>query len=393
MFSFVGEVPVSKSWLNRAQVLKHFNEDLELPNSESEDVTYLKKALTELSSGQTEFDLGLGGTSFRFFIMAASRYSGCFKVKAHERLLARPQNELKNILQQLGVELGFHADRVEIKSDGWKNFHNITCHADQSSQFASALLLSAWHLPDILQVHIQKPVVSAGYLEMSLELVRKAGLMFQKTESESEIKISVAPRQSVKEKFLQPEADISSAFSLIAAAVVGGRAQITNWPSHSLQPDLKFVEILRQMGIDFEIEENVFQISSAKEWRSVDADLSGAPDLFPVLAVLCSMAQGNSTLYGAAQLHHKESDRIEKTHELLSLLGFQSEILPDGLKIYGAPNKNDQPISVEFDTANDHRMAMAAALYKLRGFAIEILNPRVVDKSYPNFWKDVGILI
>ena len=55
---------------------------------------------------------------------------------------------------------------------------------------------------------------------------------------------------------------------------------------------------------------------------------------------------------------------------------------------------NSQKIleNIEIDTYNDHRMAMAfASLFPK--VSIVIKNKEVVSKSYPNFWKDLALLI
>ena len=145
------------------------------------------------------------------------------------------------------------------------------------------------------------------------------------------------------------------------------------------------------MQIQFESSPTEFKILKHNIWNSVEAHLNSCPDLFPVLAVLCAMARGESVLSGAAQLKIKESDRILKTKELLNLCGYQCEELPDGLKISGESSMQNFAKPILFNPDEDHRMAMAAALFKLKGFNINILNPEVVNKSYPNFWKDIGL--
>ena len=42
-----------------------------------------------------------------------------------------------------------------------------------------------------------------------------------------------------------------------------------------------------------------------------------------------------------------------------------------------------------FSTDHDHRLAMAAAVANVAGHSIEILDPHVVNKSFPGFWDIV----
>ena len=114
---------------------------------------------------------------------------------------------------------------------------------------------------------------------------------------------------------LNSELDLSSAFALAAAAVIGGNAEITNWNANSKQPDLIFQEIFRMMNISYHVSGELFSVSRHEQWKSLNVDLGNSPDLFPVLAVLCAFASGVSELSGAGQLKYKESDRLRKTRD------------------------------------------------------------------------------
>jgi 3-phosphoshikimate 1-carboxyvinyltransferase len=54
--------------------------------------------------------------------------------------------------------------------------------------------------------------------------------------------------------------------------------------------------------------------------KALDFNLFQSPDLFPVLAVMCSWAHGVSKLHGAPHLALKESNRIQRVAELFKLL-------------------------------------------------------------------------
>lgn len=393
MFVFRGPISASKSWLNRALVVQHFNADLQLEiNSDSEDVISLKNALQ--SVGHTnEFDLGMGGTSFRFFAFLISRSVGDWKLKAHQRLIERPQQEIINILNQLNVKAELNGKELNIFSRGWSVNKKIVCSADQSSQFVSGLLLSCWNLNSELEVEIKKPIISYGYLKLTIELLFAAGMNIKINDQENFLTIKIPKNQKSQVRLLEAELDISSAFALISAAIVDGSVEITNWNSKSEQPDLAFLNILEKMNISFNIKDHSFSIAKHNNWKSLDYNLIDSPDLFPVLAVLCAFADGVSTLYGATQLRHKESDRIKKTKELLDMISVKTEVLVDGLRIYGQSANQDMKTPLTFDPDHDHRMAMAAALLELRGYNIQIKHPEVVNKSYPSFWKDIGLQI
>lgn len=133
------------------------------------------------------------------------------------------------------------------------------------------------------------------------------------------------------------------------------------------------------------------RILKQTEFSGTEFNIGLSPDLFPVLCALASFAKSPSKFFGAPQLRHKESDRIAKTSELLNLCGVMYQILDDGMIVHPVGLK--RPVQdFAFDPADDHRLAMAAALFKLASFPIKILNPHVVQKSYPEFFQHVGLL-
>jgi 3-phosphoshikimate 1-carboxyvinyltransferase len=382
VFKFCGDLEISKSWMNRALILQSFDSDLKISGSSgADDVKLLEQALCQFKNNETQFNAGHGGTTFRFLALRISRKPGEYFIGAHQSLLLRPQKALVDLLSQLGVMAALTEDGLKIKSTGWKKPTGpVSPETDQSSQFLSALALSAIDIDFNIDVNLPSKMTSQSYFGMTTQLLRQAGVE------------PFLAHQKIKAKSLVGEVDVSSAFALVSAAVINGAAEITNWNNQSVQPDIEFVNFFNKMNIQFVVEKNSFKIKQQAHFIALKADLSQCPDLFPVLAVLCALAQGRSELFNAPQLKHKESDRIEKTYELLTRCRFKVEKKSDGMIIYGDPGNFDQNKDlILFDPAHDHRMAMAAGLLILRGFPIQLTNFGVVNKSYPQFFKHVGI--
>ena len=139
-FDFQGEISSSKSYYNRALIISHYKKNLQIiGESDSQDVFHLKNALKNLSS---DIDVGEGGTTLRFLTFLVSRIPGTWKLSGSPRLFSRPQNELKNILLQLGVSTTFIKDHIIIESNGWISRDLVKVDLSQSSQFASGLVLT-----------------------------------------------------------------------------------------------------------------------------------------------------------------------------------------------------------------------------------------------------------
>jgi 3-phosphoshikimate 1-carboxyvinyltransferase len=383
MFNFTGDLEISKSWLNRALILQSFQPELVIHGySEAEDVRLLKVALLKFKSGETNLYAGLGGTTFRFLAFRISRQAGEYFLAADKKLLLRPQIEIVNILAQLGVQSELTHAGLKIRSEGWKMPNQpLKIDTAESSQFLSALALSSIDLDFDIPIEPIEKITSAGYFQMTLQMLQSIGVQFGQA------------KQKINAQDILGEIDISSSFSLVAAAVLSGDVQITNWNSNSSQPDILFLDFFKLMSINFVIKNNIFKINQQQSYLSLNADLSNCPDLFPVLSVLCAFAIGESDLYNAPQLKHKESDRIEKTYELLHRCGFKVHRKTDGLIISGDPNKYYKTKDVIlFDPDGDHRMAMAAGLLMLKGFPIQMPDLNVVNKSYPQFFQHIGLV-
>ncbi len=411
-FDFKGEIPASKSVLNRALVIQSYSNSVKIKgDSHCDDVKFMKLALAQLMRGLEDqqakagssFDqpiaihCGEAGTVLRFMAFRVSRETGIFKLVGSERLLARPHLEMKKMLEPLGVAVQFESKAIIIKSHGWQRpEQNIQLSRETSSQFASALLLNCWELPFDLNLEIV-PGLSESYFQLTVDLLKQAGLKIQSNGNSWIVKSSQKPLAGE----IYCELDVSSAFPLALAGVLAGSCEIRNWSLGSQQPDKVFLEILRAMGARIEIKPlepvgaDRFQdlsrmISKKSSLKGLNWDIAQSPDLFPVLSVACCFAEGRSKLVGAPHLKSKESDRIHKTHELLTLAGFKSFPRSDGIEIEGV---GDFPLkkSFSFDPDHDHRMAMAAGLLKLKGFDIHIRNSEVVSKSLPEFWDMLSI--
>ena len=384
-FHFSGSLEISKSWMNRALILQSYNSAIQIHGeSSADDVVLLKKALADFKNGKTEFQVGLGGTTLRFLALRLSRASGKFTIFGDEKLFSRPQTELIHVLDQLGVIAELSKNSLKIKSEGWKRpTKSIQIDTQQSSQFLSSFVLNAMDLDFDLQYQTSQQITSEGYYQYTLDLIKKCGIEV----SDQKIK-----SQKLKPTVLKGEIDISSAFSLIAAGILSGEVEIKNWSDKSLQPDMQFVQFLKEMNISFSFDESEFRIKQQAGFKNLQANLKNSPDLFPVLSVLCAFAEGESHLFGAHQLIHKESNRIQKTYDLLTRCGLKAELQNDGLKIQGNPNaKYRTKDLIHFDPDGDHRMAFAAAILQIKGFPIVITEPNVITKSYPQFYQHIGL--
>lgn len=390
VFDYRGFIPSSKSLMNRCLTVGSYTDQLQiLGGSNCEDVQKMKSALHSLVRGEV-VDCGSAGTVFRFLAFRASRIPGRHVLTGTARLLSRPQETLIEILEQLGVRAKMEDGRFIIESNGWRDpGRPLVIDRSKSSQFATGVLLNSWFLdfPIQLEWKNENDAVSEGYWQMSLRMARDLGMIFNVMDKGA---IRVPAGSKVMRGRYWVEIDLSSAFAVAAIAGVSGRAVFENFPSEDecLQPDRVFVRILESMGVGVRDADGRLMVTQANALRPIEWSLRDCPDLFPVLSVLCALADGTSRLHGAPHLAYKESNRIAKTAELIERLGRRCETSGEGMVIHGRPGGFGA--AFEFDPDQDHRLAFAAAVARAAGCQVRILHPEVVNKSFPEFWEIAG---
>ena len=381
-FYFLGKAPFSKSLLNRALIVKSWFPDFLIHgSSRCEDILIMKEAIAGLQN-KKEVYCGLSGTAFRFLTVRISREKGQFLFTADSALLNRPLKDISVLLSQLSVSVEKTDQGFLISSYGWEVQGDCVYVPSQiTSQYASALVLNSWNLKQDLYFSVSQKFVSYPYFQMTLDFVKNLGLIVQKNGRE----FFIPKGQNLQEWNYTPEQDKSCLFALACFAVFKGQSVFLEWEENSLQPDCIFPEILREMGVQVELKNKQILISKCESLKPLNINLQGSPDLFPLLCVLCAKAQGLSELRGLSHLVFKESNRLNKTKELLELCGISVVIQEGKCSIHGRKIWPKIPPFV-FDTAKDHRMVMAGELIASLNVPITVQGKKSVNKSFPEFY-------
>ncbi|MDK7752006.1 3-phosphoshikimate 1-carboxyvinyltransferase [Staphylococcus ureilyticus] len=107
-----------------------------------------------------------------------------------------------------------------------------------------------------------------------------------------------------------------------------------------------------------------------------------AIDELPVIALLCTQANGTSIIKEAEELKVKETNRIDTTANMLNLLGFTLQPTSDGMIIH--PSRLEQTATV--DSFTDHRIGMMLAVTSLlTSDTLTIDQFDAVNVSFPGF--------
>ncbi len=330
---------------------------------------------------------GNAGTVARFLTAACCLGTGEYVLDGSSRMRCRPMRPLVDALRDLGAQLSADADEdflpLRVAARGLRGGRTALRGAE-SSQFLSALLMAAPRAAGDVFIEATGTLVSAPYVRMTLAMMEESGAAVL---AEGLERFVVPAPQAYAPATIEIEPDATAAsYFFAAAAVTGGRVTVPGLGCGSVQGDLAFLDVLRDMGCVVEQSPDATTVIGPRDGalRGVHADLQSMPDVAPTLAVLALFAAGPTRLRRVAHLRHKESDRLAALGTGLSRLGAEVEFHEDGLTIHPPP----APRPAEIETHDDHRMVMSFALATLRLDGIVLRDVECVAKSYPGFFDD-----
>lgn len=329
--------------------------------------------------------LGNSGTSMRLLPPLAAAGHGTFIFDGTSRLRERPIGPVVDALGQLGTECLYRVREgfppMEIRGAGLRG-GDVVVDARQSSQFLSALLISAPLAEAEVRIRWLEPVASYPYVALTLDMMERLSIRFHRVGSDRVI----IPAPQVYQPFrFEVEGDCSSASYFWAAAAIMGSTVFT-FPIHadSSQGDRRLLDVLQEMGCSIEWERSGVRVTGPSRLRAVTLDMNRIPDMVPTLAVAAAFAEGTTRIQNVAHLRIKESDRLHVVASELGKFGVPVEELADGLVIEGGRAASPR---APIEAHDDHRIAMAFALMGLRIPGVVIEGAESVSKSFPTFWE------
>ena len=340
----------------------------------------------ELSPPTEDLDCGESGTTLRLMTGVCALVEGPSVLKGGPSLSSRPVEPLLDALRKLGVNCESRGGNSPVKVHGKGGFEGseVSIRGDISSQFVSALLLVAPFAREQLRVKVTTRLESAPYVGMTLDAMRAFGVQAEASEEYREFTVK---RQEYTPTAFAVEGDWSSGAYMLAAGALAGKVSLENLHLGSKQADEAIVEVLGAMGTDPIFHGQGISVEST-ELKGIDWDLTDSPDLFPVVAALCSAAKGESRLRGIKRLRLKESDRIASMVEGLSRMGVKTESSDETMTIHGGA-----PEGAVIDPHDDHRIAMAFGVLGIAARGVTTIDDAgCVSKSYPDFWEDLETL-
>jgi 3-phosphoshikimate 1-carboxyvinyltransferase len=323
-------------------------------------------------------EVGESGLTARFLLALSPMIPAPLELRGQGRLPERPMEALFSNLERRGAKVlrpyPWRVDATRATRSG-----RFSVDASTSSQVVSALLLAAPLAPDPTTLVVENLTSSSRYVSLTTEVMRHFGAEVTATGDGYRVDSGgyKCSRYSV------PVDASSAVYPACAAAVTGGTIEILGDPGQ--HPDRFILEVLAEMGCAISSTDGGLVVTGPASLSPVNVDMSEAPDAAVALAVVCARARGRSRISGLHSLRLKESDRLAALYAELSRFGSTVAIDHDSLEV-----EPGREVEVEFDSHNDHRIAMSLALLGLVAEGISVNNPDVVDKTWPGYWEWLG---
>jgi len=344
------------------------------------------------TSEPVQVDCGLAGTVMRFVPPVAALSSSSIRFDGDPHARVRPMRQIISALRSLEVEInddGRGTLPFTVSGKGFVPGGSVTIDASESSQFVSALLLAGCRYDaGVTIIHSGAALPSMPHIDMSVEVLRELGIQVE-VEFEDSTRASWKVHPGVPRSFnVTVEPDLSNAAPFLAAALVcGGSVAIPDWPTQTTQAGDALISLLPQLGASVSRDGNNLVVTGGSEISGINVDLHDVGELTPVIAALCALATGPSTLRGIGHLRGHETDRLAALVTEINKLGGNASETPDGIHIEPAPLHGGQ-----FATYSDHRMAMAGAVLGLAINDLVIEDIATTGKTLPNFanmWQEM----
>ena len=377
--------------------------------------------------------VGNAGTAARFLAPFLCLGSGIYRLHGVPRMHERPQAALFRALRELGyrIESEFENDKLPARifagtagrlPDSMTEFlerksapavpKKCRVSIEESSQFASALLLSAkaggWEIEVVGENAEESPYVAMT--SKLMEVFPKNGGTFQiEPDASSGSYFWGADFLVPGSVWTDPQAErIQDIDAFLAQMVETARPE--SWdesekrffsmnPSEAALRGFDFMVdkrssiSIRNLGTDSPLtdppDKLKLQIDKAFRLKWPGAEFSRLWDLADsimtaiVLAPLYKYGPVKFTDLGRLRL--QETERVVALRTELTKCGAKVVEEGDTLTVYPS-----ELHGAEIETYNDHRMAMCFAILGLKVPGIRIKNPACVKKTFPNFFQKVA---
>lgn len=383
--SHLSNIILSDDIIATIEGMKSFGISIELEEQDDKTYNVVVNGNGKMKLINNEIDCKESGSTLRFLIPMAGLIDEKIVFTGSGKLVERPLDIYYEIFKEQGIFYSNDNGKLPLTVNGKLKAGDFNIRGDISSQFISGLLFVLPLLNGNSTIHITTPLESKGYVDLTLDMLKKFSI---DVENHNYEKFIIKGNQRYNPRDYRVEGDFSQGAFWIVAGILGESILCKDLNIDSLQGDKAIIQIIKDMGGTISINESSISVEKSTT-NGITIDGSECPDLVPILATLGALSKGTTRIINAGRLRIKESDRLKAMDTELKKLGADISETEDGLLIHGKDFLDGGTV----DSWNDHRIAMALAIASIKcKDTVTITNSQAVNKSYPKFWDDFVIL-
>ncbi|MBE5921602.1 MAG: tRNA preQ1(34) S-adenosylmethionine ribosyltransferase-isomerase QueA [Lachnospiraceae bacterium] len=336
-----------------------------------------------LPQKEGEIYVGSAGTAARFLTAMLALSEGHFTIQASEQMKKRPMKPLFEALEALGAEFTYLEQPWHLPVEVIGNPQacgTVQLDISESTQFLSALLMTAPMLVNGLKIQITSKKKIGSYIKITMKMMEQFGVNVDFENDAYEVKCDSVYRCDE----YQIEPDVSAACYFYALAqLTGGKVIVSNVHFDSMQGDMKFLGVLKEMGAEVVATDAGICVSGPQNgnFDGIEIDMNDFSDQTMTLAAIAPFAKTPTTIKNIGHIRLQESDRLRAIAENLDRMQIRFDEGANCITIYPG-----EPQACAIETYEDHRMAMAFALVGLKVPEICIKNPTCCRKTFENYF-------
>lgn len=338
------------------------------------------------ASGALELFLGNAGTAMRPLAAALCLGQNEIVLTGEPRMKERPIGHLVDSLRQGGANIDYleQENYPPLRLRGGFTGGDIEVDGSVSSQFLTALLMTAPLAPEDTTIRVKGELVSKPYIDITLNLMKTFGVEITNHHYQQFVVKGGQQYHSPGRYLVEGDASSASYF-LAAGAIKGGTVKVTGIGRKSMQGDIRFADVLEKMGAAITWGDD-FIACTRGELHAIDMDMNHIPDAAMTIATTALFAKGTTTLRNIYNWRVKETDRLFAMATELRKVGAEVEEGHDYIRIT-PPAKLQH---ADIGTYNDHRMAMCFSLVALSDTPVTILDPKCTAKTFPDYFEQLA---
>lgn len=341
---------------------------------------------------EAALDVRSAGTAARFLTVMLAFAGGDYEMTSSEQMARRPMEPLLSVLERGGAQIeyrGEHGHFPFVLHAHGVRLEEVEIDTSVSSQFASALLMAGTLLEEGLCVRMTGSRTSGSYIRMTLAMMEQFGIAVDRPE---DVVYKIAGGQSFGLEQYAIEPDLSGAsYFYSLAPLLGVDVLVRNVHRNSLQGDMRYVELLQQLGCELEDSPEGLWLRgrNVTGYPGLRVDMKDFSDQTMTLAALAVYAESVTEIIHVGHIRVQEADRMAAIINEMTRMRIRCEEIPEeeGIRIYPG-----EPKAARIQTYEDHRMAMAFTLVGLRTDGIEIEDPSCCRKTFENYFDVIDTL-